>query len=146
MEKNNKKDEMPRQVVCPNCLEENEPFQDFCKKCGAPLSAISTTGPLERKFARSFMYRQAIAGQRRPIIVIGMYVMFLPMLIGAVCMMIALLTQYEGGIPAKCAITAGIILFGLVPFTILFRTTKNYLKIRRKPDEEKNCKRTKRNS
>ena len=146
MEKNNKKDEMPRQVVCPNCLEETESFQSFCRKCGAPLSSISTTGPLERIYSSGFMYRQAIEGRPKFVVVIGMYVMFLPMLIGAVCMMIALLTQYEGGIPAKCAITAGIILFGLVPFTILFRTTKNYLKIRRKPDEEKNCKRTKRNS
>jgi len=124
-------------VVCPNCLEENEPYQHFCKNCGAPLSPISTVGPLERTLSDGFMYRQAVSGRRKLIVVIGIWIMFLPTFIFSLYLLVLFLISYFDGLLEQIGLAIGTLILGLVSFTILFRTTKNHLIARRKDLEER---------
>ena len=43
--------EIPRPIVCTNCLARNGSYAHFCGKCGTPLDSIATTSPFERIFA-----------------------------------------------------------------------------------------------
>jgi hypothetical protein len=130
------KADIPQQVVCPNCLEENESFQHFCVKCGAPISSISTVGPLERTLADGFMYRQAVAGRPKLIVVIGIWMMFLPVLIVSLSLLVMILIENFGGFFRETGLAVVMSALLLVSFIILFRTTKNHFIARRKIPNE----------
>lgn len=68
-------------ALCTTCLHPNAPQTAFCKECGAPVGIISTVGPFERLFAEGFAYRQAVASPRKPIVLVGLWLIFLPTLL-----------------------------------------------------------------
>jgi hypothetical protein len=113
--------------LCKSCAALNEPDVNFCVKCGAPLSSYSTIGPFESIFAQGFVYRVAAENPRRFIVVLGIWLIFLPFVLAG-AMIIA---SGEG---------LGWDLMGLgllfVPLAIIGRTTWNYFAAK-KPAGEK---------
>jgi uncharacterized membrane protein YvbJ len=65
-------------ILCTSCIHPNHPHTAFCKNCGAPLGIISTIGPFEQAFAEGFAYRRSVEGSPRLIILIGIWLIFLP--------------------------------------------------------------------
>lgn len=113
-----------------SCLHENSELLKFCKECGAPIGAFTTTMPFERIQAEGFAYREASSNPTKPIVLVGMYLIFFPWLIGAWSMAGYFLYYYD--------YVWGAIFFalGLVACLMLLKTTKNYIKNKRqKPDE-----------
>lgn len=68
----------PALITCPGCLHTQPEDHDFCEACGAPLSAFSTIGPFERIFAEGHMYRRAVSGPTRRLVVVGMWALLAP--------------------------------------------------------------------
>lgn len=67
--------------LCPACLAELTAGCGFCPKCGAPVTPTVAISPFERIFAEGYIYRQAVASPRKFIIVLGVWLVFLPMLL-----------------------------------------------------------------
>jgi ribosomal protein L40E len=112
--------------LCKSCAALNEPDADFCMKCGAPLSAYSTMGPFEMIFAQGFIYREAAERPRRFIVVLGIWLIFLPQAIGGVVMI--------GSDPGLFwEIMGGAIIF--ISLAIIGRTTSNYLAERQRANK-----------
>ena len=65
-------------VLCPHCAASNGPAADFCIRCGAPLSVIASTDPLRGTLSEGFLYREAVHGAPKRIVVIGVWLLFLP--------------------------------------------------------------------
>ena len=111
-------------LLCTSCLFPNVPGTPFCKRCGAAIDFISTIGPLEHIYAEGHAYRQAVEGRPKPIILVGMWLLFLPSLLGALVIMFSgrhagfLFFFLGGGLAWICV-------------TMLYRVTKNF--IRRQP-------------
>lgn len=103
--------------LCTSCGSPNEPSADFCVKCGAPVSWYSKMGPFESIAARGFIWREAAERPRRLIVVLGMWLIFLPMA-GAGLMYMRL-----GG--ALWSLLGGGAF--LMSIAIILRTTWNYL-------------------
>lgn len=112
----------PESLACPTCLHANAPAADFCKNCGAPLSALSTVGPWESVRAQGFAFRQAVSGSPSWIVVAGTWLIFGP---GIVVNLIAILSYGTGGNKVITWIVGGAII--VLQAALLFRVTRNYL-------------------
>jgi len=127
----------PEQILCPSCLKANAAAADFCSECGAPLSALSVIGPWERIQAAGFAYREAVSGPPKPIILLGVWLLFFPGVLASAFWIGHLLpppTDDRWGplgtvalLVGSCAICAG----------ILIRATTNYFKKRTAPETER---------
>jgi len=109
-------------AICPFCLFPNLPEREWCKQCGTPFNT-SVMGPFEAALAEGFVYRGIVRGRPKPIVLITMWVLCLPLVIVGACMILA--GFLLGVLP--------IILFGLVyiaiPGSILFQVTRNFTTI-----------------
>ncbi|MHA2218905.1 MAG: hypothetical protein ACXACY_23530 [Candidatus Hodarchaeales archaeon] len=107
-------------IICPTCLLEQFEDHDFCVKCGAPLSSISTISPYEASLAQGDMYRTAIKEPKNAISIIGFYVLFLPQL-AFITLMSLSFTSVESWAFLLFIVPQLIIVY------ILFRMTRNYI-------------------
>jgi hypothetical protein len=106
--------------LCPFCLFPNLPEREWCKNCGSPFNT-SVMGPFESALAEGFMWRGAVRGRPKPIVVLAVWMLCLPTAlgsIGAVWMGIA-----SGGL----VLTAGGSLYAVVAVVLLYQVTKNFL-------------------
>lgn len=115
--------------LCKSCAALNDPDADFCIKCGAPLSAYSTMGPYETILAQGFIYREAAERPRRFIVVLGIWLIFLPQAIGGVVMIGVDPSLYWD-------IISGAMIF--ISLGIIGRSTSNYFAHRRPNPELQN--------
>ncbi len=111
-------------TTCPSCLAVNRPSEAFCHKCGAPIGAVATLDPLHVIRAESHLYRKALEGKPKLIVLIGVWLLFLPMLLVCLPGAIYLLATHESS-AEFVAFWFGIIL-SVVSAVMLYRTTKNY--------------------
>jgi hypothetical protein len=64
--------------VCLKCFQPNTPDKHFCVHCNAPLTTFATTAPYEHILAGGFAVRTASNAPTKPIILIGMWLLFGP--------------------------------------------------------------------
>lgn len=107
-------------VVCPSCLLSNSKDAAFCADCGAPIGMVAAIDPIQHIHAEGFAYRSAVDGAPKPIVLIGIWLIFAPMAIGMLLLMITVRTD---------STLAAIIplLFTAVSIAVLYRATKNYV-------------------
>ncbi len=70
--------------LCLSCMFPNDPNTHFCSNCRAPMSSYAATGPFERILAEGHVYRQAAERPRKLIVVLGVWLIFVPMAIAGV--------------------------------------------------------------
>lgn len=112
-------------IACLSCLAPNAATVDFCGTCGAPISTTSNLDPLKMIRSESFLLEKAAVGRPKPIVLIGIWIIFFPMFVGSVMLagsQILYGFNSEGFVffwlGTALAIAASI---------ILYRVTKNYL-------------------
>jgi hypothetical protein len=108
----------PERVLCPKCLLSNTPSAAFCADCGAPIGMVSTVDPMQLIQAEGFAYRSAVDGPPKLIVLLGMWVIFGPMLIAGPFVL------FEG--PVRSSETLTLTLVALASAVVLYRTTRNY--------------------
>ena len=107
-------------VLCPKCLLSNSPAAAFCSDCGAPIGIVSAIDPIQHIYAEGFAYRSAVDGPPKLIIVIGMWLMFFPPLVGTL-MLVFLATSY------RLAMGLFSLSLAVMSAVILYRVTRNYI-------------------
>ncbi len=113
-------------IVCQQCLCQNETTRDFCKKCGAPIGMLSSTLPLEKIQAEGSAYREASSNPSKPIVVIGVWLLFSP---GAALLFYALFKIIAERIWS--ADIAWFLCYGAISVALLIKTTSNFIKKRK---------------
>lgn len=106
--------------LCPFCLFPNLPEREWCKNCGSPFNT-SVMGPFEYALAEGFVWRGAVRGRPKPIVVVAVWMLGLPTILGSVS---AVWLGRHGGGPV---IVAGGLLYGILVALILYKVTKNFL-------------------
>lgn len=109
------------QELCPRCMTAISAAADFCPHCGAPLTSRATNDPYLSVFAEGFAIRQAVARPNKPIILIGVCLLSISALAGAIASLVS-----GGGILSIVAGLGILTLWG----AIVYKTTKNYLRLR----------------
>lgn len=109
--------------LCTSCLAPNDARANFCSKCGAPLTAYAAIGPFESLFAQGYAVRQAAERPRRPIVLLGIWLVFGPAaLVGALMLMTP---HYSNG---GEWIIAGMMM--VLSLAIIAKTTWSFLRCR----------------
>src|SRR5215471_18605108 len=112
-------------VTCPSCQALNDRFESFCDSCGAPIGATATVDPVSIIHAEGFMLRKAVDGPPRTIVLIGVWIMFLPALVISAVMAIYLAVNFRGlGNFVFFWLGLGLV---FVSSVILYRVTRNYI-------------------
>lgn len=130
-ENNDKPGDAQEVALCQNCLAENRPDSHFCHKCNTPLSALASMDPIASIWSRGDTWRKAASRPYRPIILIGMWLLFgIPLLLILRLIAISFIDNPPEDIfSVEVLIGLGGPLAGvLLLAAILFKTTRNYLR------------------
>ena len=123
---------LPDEILCPSCLTPNASFASFCQSCRAPIGTTATLDPILSINTQGFMFRKALEGRPKPIVLAGLWLMFFPVLAGSLYAATHFILNRRG--------FADFLFFWLfvglayVAFVILYRVTRNYLTARRETD------------
>jgi hypothetical protein len=114
--------------LCISCLAPNDPSAHFCAKCRAPLSSYASTGPVEHLFAEGTVYRQAAQRPRKFIVVLGVWLIFCPMIL--ICLSIVGMVQ-EGSLALRIFISLISFAFIAICALMIWSSTRNYFSWRK---------------
>lgn len=128
-----------KQPVCYKCGARVPGDADFCGACGAPLTMTATAAPLERISAEAFAYREGSDNPDKPIIVVGILMIWVPLLLAALVMTGFLVyATFNPGLPWRLGdmplLFAGYLILGFwlwVSSALIVKTMRNWLRIRR---------------
>jgi hypothetical protein len=123
--------DMDETVTCVSCLAQNAQSAPFCQQCGAPIGAMATVDPVQTIQTEGFLLRKALEGRPKPIVFLGLWILYLPMLLAGAGIAIYMIVNGRG-LAAFVFFWAGMGLasFG---FFVLYRATRNYLTKRKMP-------------
>ena len=120
------------EILCHSCLTPNASFASFCDNCGAPIGTTATLDPIQSINTQGFLFRKALEGRPKPIVLAGLWLMFFPALVGSLYAAIRLILNRTG--IADFFFFWVFVGLAYVAFVILYRVTRNYLTARRKID------------
>ena len=117
-------------IRCPACHTLNPRFESFCQACDVPIGVTATLDPVSTIRTEAFLFRRALDLPNKPIVLIGMWILFLPLIVFGIGIAIYLIV-YTRGVANFFFfwVFVGLIYVALM---ILYRTTKNYVALRRK--------------
>jgi hypothetical protein len=120
------------EIICPSCLAPNAPFASFCDSCGAPIGTTAALDPIQSINTQGFLFRKALEGRPKPIVLAGLWLMFFPALLGSLYAATHFILNRTG--LADFFFFWVFIGFAYVAFVILYRVTRNYLTARTETD------------
>ncbi len=109
-------------VVCPKCILINAPSAAFCADCGAPIGMVSAVDPLQSILAEGFALRSAVDGPPKFIIVLGVWLIFGPVLFLWAMSLFVWSVDSESLV---LTVRDALIIVGSA--IILYRATRNYI-------------------
>lgn len=119
--------------LCLHCAQSNAPLTKFCRHCRAPIHPLSAWCPYERIYATGFIWRAAISTPRKPMVLVGIYLFFLPSFLFNALMLRELLRghyfEYAHRIDIAITLTP-MIIYAALTLLMLIKTTSSYLKNR----------------
>ena len=114
-------------VLCTSCLEANVPGADFCVRCGNPVGDTTALDPLKRIYAQGWVYRRAASSPYRLLIVVGMWLIYLPFVLGMLFPLVFFTpVEKESVLSVVAALAVTVVGAGT-----LLRVTRNYVRHRR---------------
>lgn len=117
--------------ICPHCMAAIEPYADFCRQCGAPLSVLAAMDPYKRVFAQGWIYRKATSHPTSLIVLVGMWLIFAPGVYASWRMLPWHQPFAMQGAPIMAVLSFGFFFGGVALYAaILFRVTAQYLRQR----------------
>jgi len=111
-------------ILCNNCRHRNEAAQEICEECGSPIGAWTSPSQLSGVLTGNF-HHQAVATPRKFVIVLGVWLLFLPAALVAIWQSIVFLSQQSFIMALMFACLA------IWPIAVLRRTTKNYIEYKK---------------
>ena len=127
MESETKRSDAGRTINCSSCMALNRVSEAFCEECGAPIGATATLVPTQVIRAEGFMLRKALEGRPRFIVLLGVWILHLPVLVVGLGAAIYIIINWRG--LSAFVFFWTLIGLSLIAFIILYRITKNYLTI-----------------
>ncbi len=115
------------EIVCQSCLQENNSEAINCRFCNAPLILSDNIDPVKGLPNEGYAYSKAVEGKPKLVVLIGVWVMFFPLLlITGFSALSVIFTDIGGGSIAFIIFWVCIAAF-IFSFAMLYRVTKNYL-------------------
>ena len=112
-------------LLCPSCLFPNRTEVTWCKRCGAPIGLTTAIVPTDAAHSVGFVYRGAVRGRPKPVVLFGVWLLFFP---GWVANVFILYWIFTGGSHDGHGLgTIWLAIIGIaISSTMLYRVTRNY--------------------
>lgn len=115
--------------ICPFCLFPNLPEREWCKNCGSPYNA-AVLDPFQSALASGVMWRGAVRGRPKPIVLATIWIWFLPaFLLGVVAILLGLFAVLMGLFSGILLVFGAGLLYSLISGSMLYQVTRNFLTI-----------------
>jgi hypothetical protein len=125
-------------ALCPACLFPNVPDVPWCKRCGSPIGPTAGFVPTEAIFSVGCVYRGALRGHPKPLVVCGIWLIFFPGFLLCASRVAAFLFGQIDNVPSLLGLWLAVI--GLmISGTMLYRITRNYFSIPNKAADDAAC-------
>lgn len=118
-------DESNEMVTCASCLAQNEAGESFCRECGAPVGPMTNLDPFQSIQTQGFLFRKSLEGKPKLIVLIGVWILHLPVLVVSVGVAVNLLINLRSR--AEFVFIFAMCGLAYYAFIVLYRITKNYL-------------------
>ena len=120
------------EILCPSCATPNALFETFCQSCGSPIGATANLDPIHSISVQGVLFRKAVEGRPKPLVLAGIWIMFFPLLLVSIYAAIRLALNRAGA--SDFIFFWAFIGLAYASLVILYRVTKNYLKAPTKAD------------
>ena len=115
-------------TLCPSCGINVDPGYARCPDCNFPLGTAAGLDPIGSIHDESRVLVKATETRPKPIVVVGVWIIFLPMLVGSAAVAIdILLNGSDSGGSGFAFFWIGVGL-SVLSLTFLFKVTRNYLR------------------
>lgn len=109
-------------AICPFCLFPNRTDRQWCKRCGTPFNA-SVVDPFQSMLAAGCMWRGLVRGRPKAIVLCLAWLWLFPTGVANVVGILG------GLLSAQISFLSYSAIYGVIPFLILYKVTKNFLTI-----------------
>jgi hypothetical protein len=124
-------------ILCGHCMCDNHPLADFCEDCSRPIGRYTTLDPFKNIFARGWVYRRAAAGHDSLAVLIGMWLLFLPMVLASLMVLgIVVSNGMFGGFIEILIFVSFNLCFVVAPAVLLKNVTTGYIRERKRAQDE----------
>lgn len=123
-------EESNQAVTCASCLAQNEAGESFCRECGAPVGPMTNLDPFQAIQTQGFLFRKSLEGRPKLIVLIGVWILHLPVLVVGLGVAIRLFLNLRSRVEwvfifAMCGLA-------YYAFVVLYRITRNYFTLDKK--------------
>ena len=108
-------------------MAQNRTSESVCHECGAPLGTLSNLDPVQVIQTEGFLLRKSLKGRPKPIVLLGVWILHLPILVVGVGAAVYLLVNFRG--IADFVFILAMSGLAYYAFLVLYRITKNYLMV-----------------
>jgi hypothetical protein len=115
-------------TICSSCGGFMNPNETFCVRCSASFGMPQSSDPMQNLVSEGLLYGKAIQGKPKLIVVVGVWIIFLPLFLMMLTFMIGMLffSDRGGGTAFLIYILTAVVMF--FSAMMLFNVTKNYFK------------------
>jgi hypothetical protein len=114
-------------ILCVSCLKENNQGEVFCRYCNAALGLTDNPDPIQRTAHEGAVYSKAVEGKPTRIVLIGVWLLFFPVLVFCATSAVSLAFGGEAG-SISFVLFWVLIIVSLFSLTMIYKVTRNYLK------------------
>ncbi|MBA3600421.1 MAG: hypothetical protein H0W45_04160 [Acidobacteria bacterium] len=118
-------------ILCVACMKENNGAATFCRFCNAALSLTDNPDHLQRIAMEGALYAKAVEVKPNIVVLVGVWLLFFPILIVSLPSAISVMLEGEGG-TLSFVIFWILIITAIFSGTMLYKVTRNYLIGRKK--------------
>lgn len=126
--------QMTSQSICPSCSRPVGQADDFCPRCGTPLTTFATTDPIQSIRAEGEMVRRSMQ-KPTPIVLIGVWLLFAPPLVLLLLMVVIGLFHSFDNIFGLLFVVP-FALFAWLYWSIVRKVTRRFLAARKESEEQ----------
>jgi len=88
------RDAIAMEIICPSCAAPNHRYAEFCVACGMPIGQYVMTDPFKSIEGQWACFRRATDGPPSRVVLIGMWIIFLPAMMTGLIPAAAIETTY----------------------------------------------------
>jgi hypothetical protein len=127
-------DEVDERLVCASCGRLIGVSDAYCPNCMSPTSGVSNLDPMQAIVSEGRLFVRASEGRQKPIVLIGIWILFLPLLLVGLFAAISILGEGIGSGISNFVFFWGAMGLAFIGFTVLYKVTKNYFRWKPGPE------------
>lgn len=112
--------------ICISCMKPNDRDAAYCVNCNTPMNLSTSNDPIQRMPAEGYAYRKAAEMKPNIVVLIGVWLLFLPTFIFCGLSALSLILGFSGGGFEMFVWFWVFLLLAVFSFVMLYKVTKNY--------------------